>query len=89
MPLRRHNRKGRLARFRATPRRGDKGQPLTHLQRNHYSVRYHVVCFFDPHTTDGRISGIRYQMDELEGFDKNGREAQRLLDGYKKSQAAR
>jgi hypothetical protein len=74
---------------RSMPQLGDRGQPLTHLQRYHYSVRYHVVCFFDPHTTDGRVSGMKYSVDDLGGFDKNGGEAQRLLDEYKKIQATK
>lgn len=74
---------------RAIPKRGDKGQPLTHRQHKHFSDRYHVVCFFDPHGTDGRILGKKYRVDELGGFEKYGREAQRLLDEYKKSQTTK
>ena len=58
-------------------------------ERKHYSVRYHVVCFFDPHATDGRNSSVTHELDDLGNFDKYGGEAQRVLDEYKKSLATK
>jgi len=50
---------------------GSSGKPRTDLRHNHFQVRYHCVCFQKSRTSDGRTSFLRYDLEELEGYERH------------------
>ncbi|MCK6529722.1 hypothetical protein L6R50_19925 [Myxococcota bacterium] len=61
------------------PKTNSSGRAQTHLRHNHFSVRYHCHCFTKSATADTRTSMVRYDLNDLPGYERYGREVERLL----------
>jgi hypothetical protein len=65
-----------------SPQRSADGRPLSHLKHNHFTVRYHIVCFEHGYRTDqGGV--VRRELQDLDGFARYQAEVEDALVSFR------